>query len=84
MRTGARTLGNAGSGLIVVKCEACGRLGRYRRETLIERYGADTATPDVLLRVSEGYDRSGEGHYQRCRAVFGWRTIEAHRAPSKD
>lgn len=33
---------------IIIRCDQCGREGRYRRETLIARYGADAALPDVL------------------------------------
>jgi hypothetical protein len=30
-----------------LSCPKCGRAGQYRKEKLIERYGADMALPDL-------------------------------------
>jgi hypothetical protein len=30
----------------------CGRAGRYRRDRLIEQYGADAALPDLLVEIA--------------------------------
>jgi hypothetical protein len=30
-----------------LSCEKCGRAGQYRKQTLIERYGADILLPDL-------------------------------------
>ena len=31
--------------VVRLSCEKCGRAGRYRKETLMERYGADIRLP---------------------------------------
>ena len=33
---------------IEVECKKCGRHGRYRKTTLIEKYGSDIVLPDLL------------------------------------
>jgi len=41
--TGALTLATCGLDPLMVACPRCGRAGRYRRDTLIARFGADAA-----------------------------------------
>ena len=33
---------------IEIDCQKCGRNGRYRKATLIEKYGSDIVLPDLL------------------------------------
>ena len=33
--------------MVRLSCEKCGRSGQYRKQTLIERYGADIRLPDL-------------------------------------
>ena len=35
------------SEIVRLSCEKCGRAGQYRKQTLIERYGADIRLPDL-------------------------------------
>jgi len=50
--TGALTLATCGLDPLMVACPRCGRAGRYRRDTLIARFGADAALPDVLTALA--------------------------------
>ena len=34
--------------IVRLSCEKCGRSGQYRKQKLIERYGADMRLPDLL------------------------------------
>lgn len=57
------------SDVISIRCERCDRFGRYRREAILERFGADIGMPDVLAKIAVCEHRarvSAEG----CRAVF--------------
>jgi hypothetical protein len=38
--------------MIRVACEKCGRRGQLRASTLVERYGAMTAMPDLLRKIA--------------------------------
>jgi hypothetical protein len=38
--------------MIRVACEKCGRRGQLRASTLVERYGAQTAMPDLLRKIA--------------------------------
>jgi len=37
---------------IEIECQKCGRKGRYRKATLIEKYGSDTVLPDLLAMLA--------------------------------
>jgi hypothetical protein len=39
--------------LIRVSCEKCGRRGQLRASTLVQRYGAQTAMPDLLCKIAD-------------------------------
>ena len=43
MRSGSHTLGEFPMNVVRIDCQRCGQAGRYRREGLIERFGADAA-----------------------------------------
>ena len=38
--------------IVRLSCEKCGRAGQYRKQTLIERYGADTRLPDLRDEIA--------------------------------
>jgi hypothetical protein len=42
-------------------CTKCGRAGQYRKQTLIERYGADIRLPDLREQISQ-CKRRGQMH----------------------
>jgi hypothetical protein len=44
---------------LTVRCLRCERAGRYRVETLAQRFGADTALPDVAAALETGCARKG-------------------------
>ena len=46
--------------VIEVRCKRCDRFGRYRIETLIERFGADARMPDVASELEEGCEYKGK------------------------
>ena len=52
MPAGSYTPRTVPEDFIVIRCDDCGREGRYRRETLIRLYGADTPMPEILRIVS--------------------------------
>jgi hypothetical protein len=41
------------SEMVRLSCEKCGRSGQYRKQTLIERYGADIRLPDLREEIAE-------------------------------
>ncbi|MFP6705955.1 MAG: hypothetical protein VCE75_07980, partial [Alphaproteobacteria bacterium] len=48
----------------------CGRNGRYRKATLIEKYGSDTVLPDLLaLLASDCEERTSLGN-RGCGAIY--------------
>ena len=47
MADGAVSLSETNSPVLDVFCSRCGRRGRYRIETLVDRFGADARLPDV-------------------------------------
>ena len=52
MTHGAWTLSRWPLDPIEIVCDRCERRGRYRKATLLERYGGDVVMPEVLARVS--------------------------------
>jgi hypothetical protein len=38
--------------LVRLSCTKCGRSGQYRKQTLIEHYGADIRLPDLREEIS--------------------------------
>ena len=56
--------------VVNVRCTKCDRRGRYRITTLIKRYGADFAGPDLREKLSEGCERHGAAEYERCDLYF--------------
>ena len=51
-RIGSHSLDEFPLAVVRIDCERCGRAGRYGRDRLIERFGADAALPDVLLALA--------------------------------
>jgi hypothetical protein len=38
--------------IVRLSCVKCGRIGQYRKQTLIERYGADMRLPDLREEIA--------------------------------
>ena len=51
-------------------CSKCDRRGRYRMSTLIERYGADFAGPDLWDKLSTDCEKHAAAEYERCDLYF--------------
>ena len=49
------------SELVRLSCAKCGRSGQYRKENLIERYGADIRLPDLRQEIAK-CRRHGQMH----------------------
>jgi len=47
--------------LVRLSCEKCGRSGQYRKQKLIERYGADIRLPDLREEIAQ-CRRQGQMH----------------------
>jgi hypothetical protein len=58
MRRGAYSLAGFPLSIVRVDCPRCGRSGRYRLSSLVERFGCDAALPDVLAELAH-CDRRG-------------------------
>ncbi len=54
---------------ITVRCDRCTRVGRYKRLSLIERYGRDAAMSDVLNAIT-ACERNAKLSTDRCKAYF--------------
>lgn len=70
MNRGALTLATYPFDQVRIRCEPCGRDGRYRRSSLIARFGADTSMPDVLGRITADCPRNRPFSPASCQAVY--------------
>jgi len=52
-RAGSYRVHELPEGLTAIHCPKCGRLGRYRRETLLRRFGPDAPLPHVLNLLAD-------------------------------
>jgi len=39
--------------IVRLSCEKCGRSGQYRKQNLIERYGAEARSPDIRVQIAK-------------------------------
>ena len=69
MSTGSLSPANYPTDAITIRCDGCGRVGRYNRRTLIERYGSDAAMPDVLNEIT-ACGRNQRLSVERCEAYY--------------
>lgn len=51
--------------LFKIVCEPCKRVGRYRRETLLARFGPDECLPEVIARLANCPKRGS--YHDGCR-----------------
>ena len=58
------------TGRIEVECKKCGRHGRYRKATLIEKYGSDTVLPDLLALLASDCEFRNKLGNQGCGALY--------------
>ena len=69
MSTGSLSPTTYPADAVTVRCDRCNRVGRYKRRTLIERYGPNAAMPDVLNAVAN-CERNARLSTDRCKAYF--------------
>ena len=69
MSTGSLSPATYPADAITIRCDRCDRMGRYKRRTLIERYGTNVAMPDVLNAVADCEKNAGLWT-DRCKAYF--------------
>jgi len=50
--TGSLQLRDYPGDMVRLSCEKCGRSGQYRKQKLIERYGADMRLPDLREEIA--------------------------------
>jgi hypothetical protein len=55
---------------ITVRCDQCRRVGRYKRGTLLDKFGPDMAMPDILKAITQDCGRNAPLSTDRCKAVF--------------
>jgi hypothetical protein len=53
MPSGALTLAEYPSEVIVLACERCDRRGQFRKAWLVAEYGADIGLPELRLRLAD-------------------------------
>ncbi len=68
MTTGSHTLAEIAVRLpmLEVRCTKCDRRGRYRTASLVERYGADFAGPDLRQKLSTDCEKHAAAEDERC------------------
>ena len=59
------------SDTITVRCDQCGRVGRYKRATQADRFGPDMAIPDILNAITQDCGSNAPLSTDRCKAVYG-------------
>jgi len=52
-RAGAYIVSELPEGMTAIVCRKCGRSGRYRKETLLRRFGPDMPLPTVLTKLAD-------------------------------
>ena len=58
---GSLQLSEYPGGVVRLSCDKCGRSGQYRKQKLIERYGADIRLPDLREEIAQ-CERMGNMH----------------------
>ena len=59
--TGSLKLSEYPAPIVRLLCEKCGRSGQFRKQNLIERYGADIRLPDLRWEIAQ-CERRGKMH----------------------
>ena len=67
---GSLTIADHPTDPIEIDCQKCGRQGRCRKATLIEKYGKDTVLSDVLALLSSDCEFRNKLGNQGCGALY--------------
>jgi len=65
--TGSLLLRDYSGDIIRLSCDKCGRDGQYRKQTLIEQYGADIRLPDLREEIANCRHR---GMHDACMVRY--------------
>lgn len=65
---GSLTLSEHPGELVRLACKKCGRAGQYRKQALIDQYGADIRLPDLREEIAQ-CDRARQMH-DACRVHY--------------
>ena len=68
--SGSPTIKDFPTDPIEIECKRCGRHGRYRKATLIEKYGSDIVLPDLLALLAGDCEYRGGLGNQGCGAIY--------------
>ena len=68
--SGSLTIADHPTEPIEIDCQKCGRNGRYRKATLIEKYGSDTVLPDLLAQLASDCEFRNKLGNQGCGALY--------------
>jgi len=67
MAGGSLQLSEYPGDIVRLSCAKCGRSGQYRKQNLIEKYGADIRLPDLREQIAQCEHR---GMYDACMCHF--------------
>ena len=70
MRRGALLIKDHPLNVIEIACEKCNRRGRYRRSSLLEKYGPTMVLPDILAELSANCDLRDSVGNEGCGAYY--------------
>ena len=73
-RDGSLILSDVREPTLAIMCDACGRRGRYRVETLIAEHG-DAKLTDLLEALADCPKARSISAHDRCKAVYGQRLL---------
>jgi len=68
--SGSLTIKDSPTDRIEVECKKCGHHGRYRKATLIEKYGSDIVLPDLLALIARDCEFRGRLGNQGYGAIY--------------
>jgi hypothetical protein len=74
--SGSLQLSEYAGDMVRLSCEKCGRSGQYRKQKLIERYGADIRLPDLRQEIAQCRRHGQMREHAHCSA-----DIAHHAAP---
>jgi hypothetical protein len=67
MDSGSLRLCDYPTSIVRLSCAKCGRAGQYRKQKLIERYGADIRLPDLREHIAQCRHR---GMHDACMVHY--------------
>ena len=68
--SGSLTIKDFPTDRIEVECKKSGRKGRYRKTSLIEKYGSDIVLPDLLALLASDCEFRNKLGNQGCGAIY--------------